>query len=160
MKIVTINSATLQYFELLSSQLWLPTIEKTFAAPLILCLWGIDIYKMLWRVREQGDIQIHLLISSASLKCLHVKVPRFQKYLVLRGWLCHQHSITTSHNVSLSNVYKSDTYVLNSILVFFGQSGKNWFVTKHFLVFFYPKMNTNTYTFYWWHKRFVLDKKT
>ena len=35
MKIVTSNSATLQYFELLSSQLWLPTIEKTFAAPLI-----------------------------------------------------------------------------------------------------------------------------
>ena len=52
MKIVTSNSATLQYFELLSSQLWLPTIEKTFAAPLILCLWGIDIYKMLWRVSQ------------------------------------------------------------------------------------------------------------
>ena len=31
MKIVTSNAATLQYFELLSSQLWLPTIEKTFA---------------------------------------------------------------------------------------------------------------------------------
>ena len=124
MKIVTSNSATLQYFELLSSQLWLPTIEKTFAAPLILCLWGIDIYKMLWRVREQGDIQIHLLISSASLKCLHVKVPKIQKYLVLRGWLCHQHSITTSHNVSLSNVYKSDTYVLDSILVFLDRAAK------------------------------------
>ena len=123
MKIVTIISATLQYFELLSSQLWLPTIEKTFAAPLILCLWGIDIYKMLWRVRE-GDIQIHLLISSASLKCLHVKLPKIQKYLVLRGWLCHQHSITTSHNVSLSNVYKSDMYVLNSILVFLDRAAK------------------------------------
>ena len=117
MKIVTSNSATLQYFELLSSQLWLPTIEKTFA----LGYWHLQ---NVVKSQGRGDIQIHLLISSASLKCLHVKVPRFQKYLVLKGWLCHQHSITTSHNVSLSNVYKSDTYVLNSILVFLDRAAK------------------------------------